>query len=77
VNGHWGYTIIHTRGHTPPYTGDLSNDPKQLEQQLSRIFELAAHWKALLLLDEADAYAREFEADFKGAGQIDSLRSYM
>jgi hypothetical protein len=42
-----------------------------------RIFELAAHWKALLLLDEANAYAKEFEADFKGAGQINSLRSYM
>jgi hypothetical protein len=38
--------------------GDLSNDPKLLEQQLSRIFELANHWKALLLLDEADVYLR-------------------
>jgi hypothetical protein len=63
VNGHWGYT-----GHTSPYTGDLSSDPKQLEQQLSHIFELGAHWKALLLLDEAD---------FKRADQIDNLRSYM
>jgi hypothetical protein len=53
VNGHWGYT-----GYTSPYTGDLSSDPKQLEQQLSHIFELGAHWKALLLLDEADVYLR-------------------
>jgi len=52
-----GYTVIHTRGYTSPYTGDLSNNPKQLEQQLSHIFELAAHGKALLL-DEADVYLR-------------------
>jgi hypothetical protein len=39
--------------------GDLSNDPKALERQLSEIFELADHWKALLLLDKADVYFRE------------------
>jgi SpoVK/Ycf46/Vps4 family AAA+-type ATPase len=43
--------------------GDLSNDPKLLEQQLSRIFELADHWKALLLLDEADVYLRQRSSD--------------
>jgi hypothetical protein len=38
---------------------DLSNDPKVLEGQLSLIFELADHWKALLLLDEADVFLRK------------------
>ncbi|KAF2455229.1 P-loop containing nucleoside triphosphate hydrolase protein [Lineolata rhizophorae] len=30
-----------------------------LEEQLSRVFELASHWKALLLLDEADVFAEQ------------------
>jgi hypothetical protein len=41
----------------------LSNDPKKLEGQLSDIFELAGHWKALLLLDEADVYLRQRSDD--------------
>jgi hypothetical protein len=43
--------------------GDLSNDPKALEIELSHIFELAHHWKALLLLDEADVYLRQRSHD--------------
>ena len=43
--------------------GDLSNDPKQLERQLSRIFDLADHMKALLRLDEADVYLRQRSFD--------------
>ena len=38
---------------------DLSNDAKLLEQQLSHIFEVAKHWKALLLLNEADVFLRQ------------------
>lgn len=38
--------------------GDLSNDLKVLKRQLSLVFELAGHWKALLLLDEADVSVR-------------------
>lgn len=43
--------------------GDLSNDPKELERQLSHIFELANQWKAVLLLDEADVYLRQRSTD--------------
>lgn len=39
--------------------GDLSRDPKELDRELSLIFELADHWKALLLLDEADVFLRK------------------
>ncbi|KFY96264.1 hypothetical protein V500_02531, partial [Pseudogymnoascus sp. VKM F-4518 (FW-2643)] len=43
----------------PLYTvsaGDLSKDAKHLEEQLCEMFEVAEHWKALLLLDEADDF---------------------
>ncbi|KAH6668333.1 P-loop containing nucleoside triphosphate hydrolase protein [Halenospora varia] len=35
----------------------------KLEKQLSLIFELAGHWKALLLLDEADVFLRKRDTD--------------
>ncbi|KAF8850015.1 P-loop containing nucleoside triphosphate hydrolase protein [Acephala macrosclerotiorum] len=50
----------------PLYTisaGDLSSDAAKLEKQLSLIFELADHWKALLLLDEADVFLRKRDTD--------------
>ena len=34
----------------------------QLEAQLSRIFDIASHWKAILLLDEADVYFEQRSA---------------
>ncbi|KAB8227883.1 ATP-binding protein [Aspergillus alliaceus] len=37
-------------------TGQLSTDAGELEFQLSRIFDVATAWKAVLLLDEADVY---------------------
>jgi hypothetical protein len=45
------------------FAGDLSHDPKVLEGRLSLIFELANHWKALLLLDEADVFLRKRDMD--------------
>src|SRR6266487_4835165 len=30
-----------------------------LEEQLSRVFQLASHWKAILLLDEADVFVEQ------------------
>jgi SpoVK/Ycf46/Vps4 family AAA+-type ATPase len=44
--------------------GDLSSDVAKLEKQLSLIFELADHWKALLLLDEADVFLRKRDVDY-------------
>ena len=43
--------------------GDLSSDAAKLEKQLSVIFELADHWNALLLLDEADVFLRKRDTD--------------
>jgi SpoVK/Ycf46/Vps4 family AAA+-type ATPase len=40
------------------FAGELSLDPGELEAQLSRIFQTASHWKAILLLDEADMFLR-------------------
>jgi hypothetical protein len=34
----------------------LSIDTAKLEAQLSRIFKIAGHWNAILLLDEADVF---------------------
>ena len=36
--------------------GELGQEPKQLEDQLKRIFRLAHHWNAIVLLDEADIF---------------------
>ena len=36
--------------------GELSTRAAQLEEQLSVIFQIASHWNAILLLDEADVY---------------------
>ena len=36
--------------------GELSIDAAKLEAQLSRIFKIASHWNAILLLDEADVF---------------------
>jgi SpoVK/Ycf46/Vps4 family AAA+-type ATPase len=36
--------------------GELSINAGELEAQLSRIFQTATHWKAILLLDEADVF---------------------
>jgi len=38
--------------------GELGQDPKMLEEQLSTIFCLAHHWKAIVLLDEADVFVQ-------------------
>ena len=43
--------------------GDLSSDAAKLEKQLSLHFELAHHWNALLLLDEADVFLRKRDMD--------------
>jgi len=41
--------------------GDLGLDAGRLEESLSELLDLVAHWKAILLLDEADVFleARE------------------
>jgi len=36
--------------------GELGQDAKTLEEQLTTIFRLAHHWKVILLLDEADVF---------------------
>ena len=41
--------------------GDLNTTAGELEARLSNIFEIARHWKALLLLDEADAFLERRE----------------
>ncbi|RDL32394.1 Uncharacterized protein BP5553_08850 [Venustampulla echinocandica] len=48
----------------PLYTVDLSSDTAKLEKQLSLHFELADHWNALLLLDEADMFLRKRDTDY-------------
>lgn len=36
--------------------GELSTNARELEAQLTHIFQTASAWKALLLLDEADVF---------------------
>jgi SpoVK/Ycf46/Vps4 family AAA+-type ATPase len=37
----------------------LGNTAEELEFQLSQIFRIASHWKAILLLDEADVFLEQ------------------
>jgi len=39
--------------------GELGQDAVALEARLALIFRLTSHWKALLLLDEADVFVQE------------------
>ena len=39
--------------------GDLGTNPEHLESKLSRIFDLAKRWDAILLLDEADVFLQD------------------
>lgn len=39
--------------------GDLGTDPEHLEAKLAKIFQLAAKWDAILLLDEADIFLQD------------------
>ncbi|ODA81303.1 hypothetical protein RJ55_04268 [Drechmeria coniospora] len=39
--------------------GDLGTDPDKLEMRLQETFIHAVHWKAILLLDEADVFLQE------------------
>lgn len=43
--------------------GELGHDPKTLEEQLSHISQRAYHWKALVLLDEADVFVQARSID--------------
>ncbi|KAI2622556.1 P-loop containing nucleoside triphosphate hydrolase protein [Hypoxylon sp. NC1633] len=46
--------------------GDLGNDETQVEQALSKWFDLAERWGAVMLLDEADVYTeKRMTADLK------------
>lgn len=38
---------------------ELSHDSAKMEVQLSRVFQIANHWNALILLDEADVYLEQ------------------
>jgi len=43
--------------------GELGHEPKKLEDQLSHISQLAYHWRALVLLDEADVFVQARSID--------------
>lgn len=52
--------------HQPLYSvsiGELGTDPEQLEAKLTEILELAAMWRAVLLLDEADIFLEKRNND--------------
>ena len=44
-----------------------------MECQLSRIFQVASHWKALILLDEADVYMEQRTKENLGRNQLVSV----
>lgn len=41
----------------------MATDAAKLEAQLSRIFKIASHWNAILLLDEADVFLEKRSSD--------------
>ena len=53
--------------------GELSLDPAVMEGHLSRIFQVASHWRALILLDEADVYMEQRTKENLGRNQLVSV----
>ncbi len=54
--------------HQPLYSvsiGELGTDPESLESKLTTILELAAMWRAVLLLDEADIFLEKRASDIE------------
>ncbi|KAI5918534.1 P-loop containing nucleoside triphosphate hydrolase protein [Camillea tinctor] len=54
----------HTR--TPLYTlssGDLGTDASSVEKSLKKALEICAHWKAVMLIDEADVFLEARKTD--------------
>ena len=48
--------------HKPLYVvgaGDLGTDPSTLDSKLTGILHVAAKWKAVVLIDEADVFLEE------------------
>ena len=39
--------------------GELDTKPKALEKNLAQIFDIASHWKAILLLDETEVFVEQ------------------
>lgn len=50
----------------------IGTDETQMEQELAKWFQLAEHWQAIMLIDEADVY---FEKRASGQLQRNSLVS--
>jgi hypothetical protein len=50
--------------------GELGEDPSALESRLSLIFRLTSHWKALVLLDEADVFVQERSTNHNTNGLV-------
>jgi SpoVK/Ycf46/Vps4 family AAA+-type ATPase len=54
--GEYRHSVLDQRLISQISAGELSLDARELEAQLSRIVQTATHWKAILLLDEADVF---------------------
>lgn len=39
--------------------GEIGTKSEDAEKKLTQIFDIASHWKALLLLDEADVFVEQ------------------
>jgi len=50
--------------------GELGRDAEAVETQLSLIFRLTSHWKALVLLDEADVFVQRRSLNHTMNGQV-------
>jgi hypothetical protein len=50
--------------------GQLGTEPSRVQQKLSEAFEIAAIWKAVVLLDEADIFLERRSIDHLKRNQM-------
>lgn len=55
------------------HSGELGSQPSSVEKRLRDIMELATEWRAIVLLDEADAFIRIRERTDRTSGEIVSI----
>jgi hypothetical protein len=67
--------MIFVDANSKKIAGELGHDAEAVEAQLSFIFRLTSHWKALVLLDEADVFIQKRSLNHTMNGQLEGQNS--
>ncbi|KAI4131516.1 MAG: hypothetical protein LQ341_006356 [Variospora aurantia] len=73
AQAHLGKTSDHMFDNFVVSARELGHEPKKLEDLLSHISQLAYHWKALVLLDEADIFVQARSIDIHQNAHVSGI----